>query len=174
MVLIEDALVYSKSNKLQEQHFTTSLQLLRDNWLYAKLSKCECCLDKVAFLEHIISKNGLAVDPSKIVAIVSWESLKNVVEVRSFLELVGYYRTFVVGFSSIAAPLSKLTRKNVSFVWSKESEASFQELKWLTTAPILTLPSGSGGFVVFTNASSVGLGCVLMQNRKIVAYGSRV
>lgn len=129
MVFIEDVLVYSKSNKLQEQHFTTSLQLLRDNQLHAKLSKCECWLEKVAFLEHIISKNGSAVNPSKIVAIVSWESPKNVVEVQSFLGLVRYYQSFVVGFSSIAAPLSKLTRKNVPFVWSEENEASFQEFK---------------------------------------------
>ena len=95
-------------------------------------------------------------------------------EIRSFLGLAGYYRRFVQGFSSIAAPLTKLTRKSVPFVWTEQSENIFQELKKrLTTAPILTLLSGSSGFVVLTDVSNVGLGCVLMENGKVIAYGSR-
>ena len=78
------------------------------------------------------------------------------------------------GFSTIAAPLTKLTKKNIPFIWTKECEKSFQEWKTrLTIAPILALPFGSGGFVVYTDASGVGLGCVLMQNDKVIAYGSR-
>ena len=128
----------------------------------------------MVFLRHIISKKGLAVDPAKIVAVVNWERPKNVTEIRSFLGLVGYYFRFVKSFSTISAPLTKLTRKDVPFVWFDACEDSFQELKEsLTSVPILSLPSGSGGFVVFTDASGTGLGCVLMQNGKVIAYGSR-
>ena len=85
--------------------------------------------------------------------------------------MVGYYRRLVEGFSKISAPLTKLTRKNVPFVWTHECEDSLQLLKEkLTTAQMLTLPTESGGFVIFTDASKVGLGCVLMQNGKVVAY----
>ena len=93
---------------------------------------------------------------------------------RSFLGLVGYYRRFVENFSRIAAPLHYLTRKGVKFEWTDRCEESFQELKQrLTSAPVLTLPSGSEGFVVFSDASHQGLGCVLMQHEKVVAYASR-
>ena len=174
VVFIDDVLVYSKSKEEHEEHLRTSLQLLKDNQLYAKLSKCEFWLEQVAFLGHVISRKGLAVDQSKVEAVVSWKRPSSVTEIRSFLGLAGYYRRFVQGFSSIAAPLTKLTRKNVPFIWTDHCEESFQELKKrLTTAPILTLPSGSGGFVIYTDASNVGLGCVLMQNDKVVAYGSR-
>ena len=152
----------------------TSLQLLRDNQLYAKLSKCEFWLEQLAFLGHIISKDGLIVDPKKIAAVVNWSSPRNAAEICSFLGLASYYRRFVKGFSTIASPLTKLPRKDVRFVWTEECENSFQELKtWLTTAPILALPSGSGGFVVYTDASGIGLGCILMQNDKVIDYGSR-
>ncbi|XXG42107.1 hypothetical protein AAC387_Pa01g2451 [Persea americana] len=161
VVFIDDVLTYSKSKEEHEEHLRTSLQLLRDNQLYAKLSKCEFWLEQVAFLGHIISREGLAMDPSKVEAVISWKRPSRVTEIKSFLGLAGYYRRSVQGFSSIAAPLTKLTRKGVPFVWTDQCEESFKELKKrLTTAPILTLPSGSGGFVVYTDASNIGLGCV--------------
>ena len=123
-----------------------SLQILRENQLYAKLNKCEFWLKQVSFLGHIIYKEGLAVDPTKIDAVVSWESPKTMAQIRSFLGLAGYYRRFVKGFSSISAPLTKLTRKDIPSVWTKQCEADFQELKTrLPTTPILTLPLGTGG-----------------------------
>ena len=95
-------------------------------------------------------------------------------EIHSFQGLAGYYNRFVKGFSTIASPLTKLTTKDVPFVWTEECEKSFQELKTqLTIAPILALPSSTGGFVVYTDASGIRLGCVLMQNDKLIAYGSR-
>ncbi|XP_020520313.1 uncharacterized protein LOC110006877 [Amborella trichopoda] len=97
--------------------------------LYAKLNKSEYWLPSVAFLGHIISKEGVAVDPCKIEAALKWERPANVSEFLSFLGLVGYYRCFVEGFSKIALPLTGLTQKELKFVWSDSCERSFQELK---------------------------------------------
>lgn len=131
-------------------------------------------MKQVAFLGHIILKDDLSVDPAKIEAVVNYERLKNVSKVRCFLGLARYYRSFVQGFSTITAPLTKLTRKNVSYVWTYRCENNFQELKKrLTIALILTLSSGSDGYVVFIDASNVVLGYVLMQNDGVAAYGSR-
>ncbi|PKI36041.1 hypothetical protein CRG98_043565 [Punica granatum] len=113
-------------------------------------------------------------DPTKIEAILNWSRPTGVTELRSFLELVGYYRRFVEGFSLIATPLTRLTRKSVKFERTYECEQSFQELKKrLTTAPVLIIPSIDEGFVTYSDASHQGLGCVLMQNEKVVAYASR-
>jgi hypothetical protein len=105
---------------------------------------------------------------------LKWERLTSVIEIRSFLGLAGYYQRFIEGFSLIATPLTQLTRKNKKWVWSEECEKSFQELKRrLTTALVLTLPLGTEGFVVYSDASGKGLGCVLMQHGKVIAYASR-
>ena len=113
-------------------------------------------------------------DPSKIEAVSKWNRPMNVSEVRSFLGLAGYYRRFVEGFSKIAMPLTQLTRKSHKFEWTEACEKSFQELKQrLISAPILTIPADSGGFVIYSDASKQGLGCVLMQNGKVIAYASR-
>jgi hypothetical protein len=107
-------------------------------------------------------------------AVLRWERPTTVTEIRSFLGLAGYYRRFIEGFSTIATPLTRLTGKNIRWEWSKECEESFQELKRrLTTAPVLILPSGTEGFVVYSDASRKGLGCVLLQHGKVVAYASR-
>nr|GFC31642.1 DNA/RNA polymerases superfamily protein [Tanacetum cinerariifolium] len=101
---------------------------------------------QVAFLGHIVSADGITMDPSKVEAITKWPRPTTMSEVRSFLGLAGYYRCFVEGFSRLALPLSQLMRKGEKFVWTDEGEESFEELKWrLVSAPILTLPSGSGG-----------------------------
>jgi hypothetical protein len=98
----------------------------------------------------------------------------NVAEIRSFLGLAGYYRRFIEGFSMIASPMTQLTRKEVKFEWSKKCETSFQELKSrITSALVLALLKGYEGFVVYSDASSKGLGCVLMQHRRVIAYTSR-
>ena len=107
-------------------------------------------------------------------AILSWERPTTVIEVRTFLGLAGYYRRFVEGFSKLALPLSKLTRKEVRFQWSPECEQSFQKLKkLLVTAPVLTLPTSKKEFDVYYDSSHQGLGCVLMQEGKVIAYASR-
>ena len=131
-------------------------------------------INSVAFLGHVISVEGVSVDRQKIEAIVNWKPPTNVTEIRSFLGLAGYYRKFVEGFSKLAAPLTKLTRKEEKFVWLEACQQSFDELKWkLTLAPILTLPSGQDGYTVYYDASRQGLGCVLMQHENVIAYALR-
>ncbi|GJZ46451.1 putative nucleotidyltransferase, ribonuclease H [Tanacetum coccineum] len=174
IVFIDDILVFSKSKEEHEDHLRTVLQILRQEKLYAKFSKCEFWLSRVAFLGHIVSSEGITMDPTKVEAITKWPRPTSVTEVRSFLELAGYYRRFVDGFSRMALPLTKLMRKGEKFVWNDEREKSFEELKQrLVSAPILTLPSGSGGFQIYSDASKNGLGCVLMQHGKVIAYASR-
>ncbi|KAL0560765.1 hypothetical protein IC582_001178 [Cucumis melo] len=174
IVFIDDILIYSKTEAEHEEHLRMVLQTLRDNKLYAKFSKCEFWLKQVSFLGHVVSKDGVSVDPAKIEAVTGWTRPSTVSEVRSFLGLAGYYRRFVDNFSRIATPLTQLTRKGAPFVWSKACEDSFQTLKQkLVTAPVLTVPDGSGSFVIYSDASKKGLGCVLMQQGKVVAYASR-
>ncbi|KAL0539519.1 hypothetical protein IC582_023734 [Cucumis melo] len=174
IVFIDDILIYSKTEAEHEEHLRMVLQTLRDNKLYAKFSKCEFWLKQVSFLGHVVSKAGVSVDPAKIEAVTGWTRPSTVSEVRSFLGLAGYYRRFVENFSRIATPLTQLTRKGVPFVWSKACEDSFQNLKQkLVTAPVLTVPDGSGSFVIYSDASKKGQGCVLMQQGKVVAYASR-
>ena len=118
-----------------------------------------------------MSKEGIRVDPAKIEAVRGWTRPTSPTEIRSFVGLAGYYRRFVQSFSTIAAPLTRLTRHDVSFQWCEES---FQKLKTLlTSAPVLTLPEEGVDFTVYCDASGVGLGGVLMQKRKVIAYGSR-
>ncbi|GJS63531.1 putative nucleotidyltransferase, ribonuclease H [Tanacetum coccineum] len=174
IVFIDDILVFSKSKEEHEEHLRTVLQILRQEKLYAKFSKCEFWLSKVAFLGHIVSAEGITMDPAKVEAITKWPRPTSVTEVRSFLGLAGYYRRFVEGFSRLALPLTKLMRKGEKFVWNEEREKSFEELKQrLVSSPILTLPSGTGGFQIYSDASKKGLGCVLMQHGKVIAYASR-
>ncbi|KAL4011419.1 hypothetical protein IC575_028477 [Cucumis melo] len=151
IVFIDDILIYSKTKAEHEEHLCMVLQTLRDNKLYAKFSKCEFWLKQVSFLGHVVSKAGVSIDPAKIEAITGWTRP-----------------------STIATPLTQLTRKGAPFVWSKACEDSFQILKQkLVTAPVLTVPDGSGNFVIYSDASKKGLGCVLMQQGKVVAYASR-
>ena len=174
VVFIDDILIYSKSDEEHAEHLRVVLELLKEKKLYAKLSKCEFWLSEVSFLGHVISKNGIAVDPTKVEAVSQWEAPKNASEIRSFLGLAGYYRKFIEGFSKLALPLTKLTRKGQMFVWDVECEKGFQELKRrLTSAPILILPNPTKSFVVYCDASLMGLGGVLMQDKQVVAYASR-
>ena len=174
IIFIDDILVYSRSWSKHEQHLRIVLQTLRDQQLYAKFSKCEFCLASIAFLGQVVSKEGIRVDPTKIEAIRDWDRPTSVTEVRSFVGLASYYRHFVEGFSTIAAPLTRLTRQDIPFVWSEECEMSFLKLKdLLTSASISTLPVEGEGFTIYCDASSVGVGCVLMQHDRVIAYASR-
>jgi hypothetical protein len=122
----------------------------------------------------VISCEAVAVDLEKVKAMVEWTRPTSLFEIRSFLGLAGYYRRFIEGFLKLSGPLTALTRKNARFVWTDECEQCFQELKRrLVTAPVLALPTEFGNFVVYSDASKKGLGCVLMQNSNVIAYASR-
>ncbi|KAL4563303.1 hypothetical protein LXL04_027343 [Taraxacum kok-saghyz] len=174
IVFIDDILIYSRSEAEHGRHLRLILELLRKEKLYAKFSKCEFWLREVKFLGHVVSRDGIHVDPSKIEAIKDWKAPKTPTEIRQFLGLAGYYRRFIANFSKLAKLLTALTQKGVAFDWEDKQEESFQKLKhMLCTAPILSLPEGTDDFVVYCDASKQGLGCVLMQRNKVIAYASR-
>ena len=174
VVFIDDILVYSKDAQEHEQHMRIVLDTLRENRLYAKLSKCDFWLKEVSFLGHIVSAEGIRVDPTMIEAVVNWKPPRNITEVRSFLGLVGYYRRFVRGFSVIASPLTKLLKKGIKFEWADKCQNSFEQLKgMLVETPVLTQPTSGKEYALYSEASGIGLGCVLMQDGKVVAYVSR-
>jgi hypothetical protein len=150
VVFIDDILIYSKSNKEHEKHLCLIMEKLWEHKFYAKFSKCEFWLNEVAFLGHIVSKEGIAIDPSKVTAVTEWEPPKNVGEIRSFLGLAGYYRRFIKNFSKIAKPMTELLKKEMKFKWTDDCEISFQELKTrLVSAPILCLPDLEKEFQVY-------------------------
>ncbi|GJV89985.1 putative nucleotidyltransferase, ribonuclease H [Tanacetum coccineum] len=147
IVFIDDILIYSKTKEDHENHLRLMLELLRKEKLYAKFSKCEFWLQEVHFLRHVVNHDGIHVDPSKIKAVKSWKSPMTPSEVRSFLGLAGYYRCFIKNFSKIVKPLTSLTQKNQKYEWED--------------------------FMVYCDASNQGLGCVLMQRDKVIAYALR-
>jgi hypothetical protein len=126
IVFLDDILVYCKSKDEHEQHLRMVLQALREHQLYAKLRKCSFYQKKIHYLGHIISKDGIVVDPEKIEAIREWSSPNNVTKVRSFMGLSSYYRRFIVGFSRIAHPITSLQKKENKFQWTEECERGFQ------------------------------------------------
>jgi hypothetical protein len=131
-------------------------------------------LDIVKFLGHTISKDGISVDPSNVQEVMDWKPPKSVHQIRSFLDLVGYYRRFIPDFSRIAKLMTELLKKGVKFVWSEACEKAFHTLRQhLTSAPVLVLPDNFKPFEVFCDASGTGLGCVLMQEGRVIAYASQ-
>ncbi|XP_070002479.1 uncharacterized protein [Nicotiana sylvestris] len=171
IVSIDDILVYSRSREDHANHLKAILQTLQQHQLYVKFSECEFWIESVAFLGYVASREGIMVDPQKIAAVKNWPRPTTPTEIRSFFGLSRYYRRFVEVFSTLVYPLTKLTQKVVKFQWSDACERSFKELKSrLTTTPVLTLPEATEGFVMYCDASRVGLGCVLMQHDKVIAY----
>jgi hypothetical protein len=173
VVLIDDILVYSRSEEEHEEHLRLVLQKLQHHRLYAKLSKCEFWLKQVAILGHIVSNGGIYVDPSKIQDVLSWNMPTSVGDIRSFLGFTGYYRRFIEGFSRISKPTTELLQKDKKLKCSPTCEASFQELKKrMTTGPVLVMPNLEKPFSIYCDVSGQGLGCVLMHDGHVVAYAS--
>ncbi|GKC22750.1 putative reverse transcriptase domain-containing protein, partial [Tanacetum coccineum] len=174
IVFIDDILVYSNTREEHEVHLGLVLEFLKKEKLYAKFSKCEFWLRKVQFLGYVINGDGIHVDPSKIKAVKNWKPFRTLSEVRSFLGLAGYYHRFIENFSKIAKSLTVLTQKSKTFDWGEEQENAFQTLMGkLCDEPILALPDGPEDCVVYCDASELGLGCVLMQRGKVIAYAFR-
>jgi hypothetical protein len=173
VVFIDDILIYSKNEEDHANHLRVVLQRLRDHRLYAKFSKCEFWLDSVKFLGHTISSEGISVDPTKVQEVMDWKPPTSVHQIRSFLGLAGYYRRFNPDFSKIAKPMTELLKKEVKFRWDDKCAEAFHTLrKLLTTAPVLAQPDNTQPFDVYCDASGIGLGCVLMENNRVIAYAS--
>ncbi|GJX94375.1 putative reverse transcriptase domain-containing protein [Tanacetum coccineum] len=174
IVFIDDILIFSKDEKEHEDHLKAILELLKKEKLYAKISKCKFWIPKVQFLGHIIDSKGIHVDPAKIKSIKDWASPKIPTEIRQFLGLASYYRRFIKGFLKIAKSMKKLTQKGIKFDWGEKEENAFQLIKQkLYNAPILSLPEVCEDFVIYCDASHTGLGVLLMQREKVIAYVSR-
>ena len=174
VVFIDDILIYSQSEEEHADHLRMVLQRLREHQLYAKLSKCEFWISEVLFLGHIINKEGLAVDPKKVADILNWKAPTDARGIKSFIGMAGYYRRFIEGFSKIAKPMTALLGNKVEFKWTQKCQEAFEALKEkLTTALVLVLPDVHKPFSVYCDACYTGLGCVLMQEGRVVAYSSR-
>ncbi|GJV71410.1 reverse transcriptase domain-containing protein [Tanacetum coccineum] len=174
IVFIDDILIYSRNKEEHADHLRIILELLKNEKLYAKFSKCDFWISIVQFLRHVIDSQGIHVDPAKIEAVKNWASPTTPTEIRQFLGLAGYYRRFNKDFSKIAKSLTELTHKNKKYIWGEDQESAFQLLKQkLCEAPILALPEGNDDFVVYCDASHQGLRAVLMQREKFIAYASR-
>jgi hypothetical protein len=129
VVFFDDILVYSRSEEEHKEHLRLALQKLREHRLYAKLSKCEFCMKQVTFLGHVISNEGISVDPSKVQDVLNWNAPTSVSDIQSFLGLAGYYPRFIEGFMKKSKPMTELLEKDKKFDWMPTCEASFQELK---------------------------------------------
>eukprot|EP00253_Pinus_taeda_P015903 PITA_15903 len=174
LIFIDDILIYSRNIEEHCEHLRIVLQTLRKHQLYAKFSKCDFFKEEIQYLGHVISKEGIAVDPEKIKAIMDWSIPKDVTDVRSFMGLAGYYRRFVAGFSKVAFPITSLQKKGKLFHWTPDCQKSFEQLKHLlTTAPVLSIADPNKDYVVCMDASKEGLGGVLMQEGRVIAYESR-
>jgi hypothetical protein len=173
VVYFDDILIYSKSLEDHLDHLRAVLDALRDARLFGNLEKCTFCTDRVSFLGYVVTPQGIQVDQAKVEAIHSWPVPTTVTQVRSFLGLAGFYRRFVKDFSTIAAPLHELTKKGTTFTWAAAQQDAFSVLKdKLTHAPLLQLPDFNKTFELECDASGIGLGGVLLQDGKPVAYFS--
>lgn len=165
IVFLDDILVYSKTLEEHEQHLCEVLDILRQNKLYAKMSKCDLVRTEVDFLGHRVGREGLTQETAKTQAMIDWQQPTKKRQVQQFLGLANYYRKFVEGFSDIAAPLTRLTG-SVPFTWGEEEQSAFERLKrGLATAPVLALPDVTLPFVIHSDSSSKAVGAVLQQDQ---------
>ncbi|CAN6347636.1 unnamed protein product [Urochloa humidicola] len=173
LVFFDDILIYSSSLKDHVSHLRSILEALRENQLYAKLSKCSFAQSEIEYLGHVINAQGVATDPSKIEIIKKWPSPTSVTELRAFLGLAGYYRRFIKGYGIICKPLFNALKKN-AFQWTDEQEEAFSQIKEIMSAPpVLALPDFTKPFILETDASGSGIGAVLMQNGKPISFLSK-
>ena len=174
-------MIYSSTRASEdehERHVRIVLDLLRQHKLYAKESKCEFFRSSISFLGHVVSRDGLSMEPIKVQAIVDWPTLTNISEVKSFLGLAGYYRKFVRHFSHICSPLSQLLHKDTKWHWDHDQQQAFERLKQaVSTAPVLVLPDEHLPFVIRTDASGFAVGGELLQDQghgvQPIAYMSK-
>ncbi|KAH9770474.1 hypothetical protein KPL71_012393 [Citrus sinensis] len=173
LVFFDDILIYSCSWEMHLEHVRVVLQILQNQQFFFKRSKCSFGQTKIEYLGHFISKKGVQVDDKKIAAMRNWPRPRNVTELRGFLGLTGYYRKFVKNYGTIAAPLTQLLKKG-QFNWGENAEEAFEALKTaMTTTPVLAIPNFNEIFVIETDASDAGIGAVLSQQGRPIAFLSR-
>jgi len=173
LVFFDDILIYSPNIQQHHSHLKITLGLLEEQSFFANMKKCHFGRQQIDFLGHVISSQGVEVDLDKISAVESWPTPSTVKELRAFLGLTGYYRRFVKNYGIIARPLTDLTKKN-GFNWTNESSMAFQRLKAaLLSVPVLHLPNFAQPFTVECDASSLGVGAILIQDNHPVAYFSK-
>lgn len=173
LVFFDDILVYSKCQDEHVEHLSLVLRLMKENELYAKLSKCLFEKEQLEYLGHIISKEGVSAEPTKIDSMLQWPKPRNLKDLRGFLGLTGYYRKFVRNYGIISKPLTNLLKKG-QFEWIDTAEVAFNRLKQaMVTTHVLVMPNFRETFVIETDASDAGIGAVLTQNGKPVAYLSK-
>ena len=179
LLYLDDIIIKSETFEEHVVNLKKVFDRLRDSNLRLSPKKCTIFQHKVQFLGHVVSEEGISTDPKKVETVKEWPKPSTVKQVRSFLGLCSYYRRFILNFSSVAKPLTRLTEKDVKFAWSSECEEAFQKLKnCLVNTPILVYPDLTKPFILDTDASGVGIGAVLSQlqggKERVVAYYSRV
>lgn len=173
LVFFDDILVYSSTWHEHLCHLEFVFKVLKENVLFAKLSKCSFGVLEIEYLGHIVSGEVVAMDATKVQAVLEWPTPLNIKQLRGFLGLTGYYRRFIKGYAKLAAPLTDLLKKE-AFKWTPEAETTFVQLqKVMTSAPVLALPNFQLPFILETNASDTGIGVVLHQNGHPIAYFSK-
>jgi hypothetical protein len=173
VVYFDDILVYSKDLNEHIEHLRYVFDVLKCEKLYANFKKCNFCMEKVVFLGYVVTTTGIEVDEEKVKAIKEWPTPKSITEVRSFHGLASFYRRFVKDFSTLAAPLTEIIKKNVGFHWGADQDNAFATIKErLCSAPVLALPNFNKTFEIECDASGIGIGAVLMQDRRPIAFFS--
>lgn len=174
LVFFDDILIYSRTLEDHIQHLRQVFSLLsKDQWK-VKFSKCRFAQRSISYLGHVVSKDGISPDPSKIEAVQQWPTPQNIKDLRSFLGLSGYYRKFVRNYALLARPLTDLLKKGTPFVWTTVDQGAFEALKSaLVSAPVLALPDFNKPFQIQTDACDSGVGAVLLQDGHPLAFVSK-
>jgi hypothetical protein len=194
---LDDILIFSRNAEEHEQHLRQVFALLKHYKLYCKMSKCDFNRSEVKYLGHVVGADGVKVDPAKTAVMEAWPTPQSPHEIRQFLGLANYFRRFIQGFAAMSAPLTALLKGHCSpkkkkqkspskpvskkpkvqpaaFIWSSECQAAFDAIKWsLTHAPVLAVPVLGQPFTVVCDACERGIGAILLQNDRPIAYESR-